>query len=94
MSVDIEKTLINQPSVADLTEIICRQTEDIKRLENVLKHYDWIETDKQPPTKEDGMVLAQCGRSGIYPMSWASVASSPYEWPYWCRIRPFSRRIT
>lgn len=92
MSVDIEKTLINQPSVADLTEIICRQTEDIKRLENVLKHYDWIETAKQPPTLEDEFVLAldSIGYSGKH--GWERVANHPDIWPRWCRIRPINRR--
>jgi hypothetical protein len=94
MPVDVEKILVNQPTVADLTEIICRQLEDIKRLENVLKHYDWIVSAKYPPTKEDGMVLAQFWRGEVYPMAWASVAASPHEWPYWCRIRPINRRTT
>lgn len=92
MSVDIEKTLINQPSVADLTEIICRQTEDIKRLENVLKHYDWIETAKQPPTGSEENLLGCLCSGDWYCCEWTEIVSEPDIWPFWCRIRPINRR--
>ena len=37
--VELDKSLVTEPSISDLTHIICQQREDLQRLENVLKYY-------------------------------------------------------
>lgn len=85
---NLENLLDNGPTVSELSDLIAFQREEIQRLENVLKFYDWIETADQLPTAQDGDVFAYDASNLFYCTDWKIIANHAGQHPQWCRIRP------